>query len=218
MIYSTDRKLALSGWLKEKNINSYNNSLKLQKFLFFYEMFSKADGEKAELSHLRGYKQGPVFSTVFGDYTHERSEFDAEAEKQYNKYSKTINEERAKKVNFLDSVLTEKELSDLTHQMNIWHAKKAQIEQGIRQVSLSEDDYTADDQALINTLQSMYSIEMIDDSAIFNIGEHSFVMSKHDAAALTDIQYDTLWMLACENDLQNPTFISIDEEGRLLVD
>ena len=38
MIYSSKRKLSLSGWLKENDNVSYNTSLKLQKFLFFYEV------------------------------------------------------------------------------------------------------------------------------------------------------------------------------------
>ena len=41
MIYSDNRKLALSGWLKENDYSSYVVPLKLQKFLFFYESASK---------------------------------------------------------------------------------------------------------------------------------------------------------------------------------
>ena len=37
MIYSSKRKLALSGWLKENYEDVYNIPLKLQKYLLFYE-------------------------------------------------------------------------------------------------------------------------------------------------------------------------------------
>ena len=73
MINSDDRKLELSGWLMENDEDSYNDPLKLQKFLFFYESFSKANGKPADFDYLRGYKNGPVFSSVYGDYTKERN-------------------------------------------------------------------------------------------------------------------------------------------------
>lgn len=53
MLHSTKRKLALSGWLKQHNWNEYDTPLKLQKFLLFYELFSKTDGDEAEFSDLR---------------------------------------------------------------------------------------------------------------------------------------------------------------------
>ncbi len=68
MIYSNDRKRCLSGWLHQNSTIAYNTALKLQKFLLFYECFSKVSGEKADFGHLRGYKRGPVFSQVWGDY------------------------------------------------------------------------------------------------------------------------------------------------------
>lgn len=44
-IYSNNRKLFLSGWLKANCPAAYSDSLKFQKFLFPYESFSKADGK-----------------------------------------------------------------------------------------------------------------------------------------------------------------------------
>lgn len=79
MIYSNERKLSLSGWLRENNNKSYETPLKLQKFLLFYEAFTKVAGEEPDFSHLRGYNRGPVFSTVWGDYTKERSSFNKKA-------------------------------------------------------------------------------------------------------------------------------------------
>ena len=70
MIYSNQRKLSLSGWLKEYEINEYNKPLKLQFFLLFYEVFSKINGESPDLSYLRGYKRGPVFSQVWLSLIH----------------------------------------------------------------------------------------------------------------------------------------------------
>lgn len=52
MIYSNDRKRCLSGWLHQNSRAAYNTALKLQKFLLFYECFSKVSGEKADFGHL----------------------------------------------------------------------------------------------------------------------------------------------------------------------
>ena len=84
MINSNNRKLCLSGWLKHNNEQEYNTPLKLQKFLFLYEAFSKVAGEVTDFSHLKGYQRGPVFSHVWGDYTKERIAFDLAAEQCYN--------------------------------------------------------------------------------------------------------------------------------------
>ncbi len=55
MIYSNNRKLSLSGWLKQNYENEYNMPLKLQKFLLFYESFSKVEGEETDFGHLKGF-------------------------------------------------------------------------------------------------------------------------------------------------------------------
>lgn len=120
MIYSNERKLSLSGWLKKNNKISYETPLKLQKFLFFYEAFAKISGETPDFTHLRGYKEGPVFSNVWADYTKERVSFNEAVQAAYDKNVENINEKRAKKCSFIVSSLAEEELSDLTHEMNIW--------------------------------------------------------------------------------------------------
>ena len=81
MINSNTRKLTLSGWLRKNNPREYDSPLKLQKFLLFYELLSKTAGEQADFDHLRGYKRGPVFSNVWGDYTKERISFNEAVEK-----------------------------------------------------------------------------------------------------------------------------------------
>lgn len=64
---SSKRKLSLSGWLKENDNVSYNTSLKLQKFLFFYEVLTKIAGEQAEFTYLTEYKNDLIFSNVWYD-------------------------------------------------------------------------------------------------------------------------------------------------------
>ena len=73
MLYSNSRKLLLSGWLQKHDAPAYCSPLRLQKYLFLYEAFSKVAQDHADFSRLKGYKRGPVFSPVWEDYTKNRN-------------------------------------------------------------------------------------------------------------------------------------------------
>ncbi len=218
MIYSNERKLCLSGWFKENSEKSYSKSLKLQKFLLLYEAFAKTSGEKTDFSHLRGYKKGPVFSNVWGDYTKERTAFDAAAMKTYEAKKDSVNETRAKKCGFIVETMTEEELSELTHKMNLWNSKKARIMSGEYNVNLDEKDFNEDDKKMIQLLDSMYPIEMIENSIVVDLDKNYFVFSKEDSVKLTEEHFDTLMLLSERETLHNPVYVDIDSEGRLLID
>ncbi len=218
MIYSNERKLCLSGWLKENSEISYNTPVKLQKFLLLYESFAKTAGEQPDFDHLRGYKKGPVFSNVWGDYTKDRAVFDVAAKEAYESKKVDINIERAKKCAFVVGTMTEMELSELTHKMNLWKCKESRIMQGEYNVDLFERDFNEDNEALMRLLDGMYSTDMIDDSVIFNIDKNYFVFSVDDSKKLTEEHFDTLMNLAQQENLHNPVYVDIDEEGRLLLD
>lgn len=217
MINSNSRKLSLSGWLKKYNNKVYNTSLKLQKFLLLYEAFTKVAGEKADFSSLKGYKNGPVFSNVWGDYTKARIQFDLAAEVAYEKNSFSIDLQRAKRSAFIVSTLTEKELSDLTHQLNLWKSKEERIMSGEYQVSLNEIDFNIEDENFILTLESIYPMNMIESSEIISVDKKFFVFSKKDIQQLTEKHYDILLTLSEDENIYNPVFVEIDE-GRLIID
>lgn len=218
MIYSNERKLALSGWLNENDTTSYNTPLKLQKFLLLYESFAKISGEQPDFSHLRGYKKGPVFSNVWGDYTKEKSAFNEAAKNAYKSGKNEINVQRAKKCSFIVRTMNETELSELTHQMNLWKSKKARIMSGEYNVDLLEKDFDENDEYMMNLLDSMYSVDIIDDCNVFNLDKNYFVFSKEDSNKLTEKHFDILMTLAEQEVLHNPVYVYIDLEGRLVID
>lgn len=219
MVYSNSRKLMLSGWLKNNYPIAYDTPLKFQKFLLLYESFSKIYGDKCDFSSLRGYKRGPVFSNVWGDYTKERSAFDKSADREYGRSSDKINEERAEKSAFIVNTLTENELSDLTHSMNLWNNKKDRILSGERQVTLDEEDFNQHDIDMMQKLYDMFSIDEIRNSKIISTDKHYFILNKSDYAKLTEQQMDTLFTLSnSDTELNNPVYVEIDEDGRLLID
>lgn len=218
MIYSNERKLCLSGWLKEHSAKNYNTPLKLQKFLFFYETFSKTFGETPDFSHLRGYKRGPVFSNVWGDYTKERTAFDEAANDNYHHHKDIVNLDRAQKCAFIVGTMSENELSELTHQMNLWKSKEKQIMSGTYQVDLCEKDFNKNDAAIIQALDRMYPANLINNSEIVNLDNNFFVFKKQDIAKLTEVHFDILLTLTEQEELHNPVFVDIDQEGNLEID
>ena len=219
MLYSNTRKLILSGWLKNYNKSTYSNSLRLQKFLFFYEAFSKVDGDnEADFSNLKGYKNGPVFSKVWGDYTKEGFAFEYEAEDCFEKNSEKVNNNRATQCAFLVATLSENELSTLTHAMNIWKSQEKLINAGISQVPLHEKDFNQDDFEIIRNLQAMYPVALINSSKIIPIDNIYFVIKNEKFKELKEQHFDILSMIVKNEELHNPVFIDIDESGRLVID
>lgn len=218
MLYSNERKLVLSGWLEEHCPTAYDRPLKLQKYLFFYELYSKIDGEAIDLDHLRGYKRGPVFSNVYGDYTHERKEFDKRALYEYKNNSKLINEDRAKMCSFICSSLSDKDLSDFTHQLNVWATRKDDINSGVHNVNLFEKDINSDDINKLKLLSSLFTKDVVDNSSVVTLGDKHFVFNNNDMDRLSEEHMDVLWNLMYSQELYNPIFVSIDDGGRLIVD
>ena len=50
------------------------------------------------------------------------------------------------------------------------------------------------------------------------VDKNYFVFSKTDSKKLTEEHFDALMTLAKQEDLHNPVYVDVDEEGRLLVD
>lgn len=215
---SNKRKLALCGWLQKHQREVYESSLKLQKFLFFYEVFSKTEGENADFRNLQGYERGPVFSTVYGDYKHEKSELDAVSMSIPQDELVKINQERAQKTSFMVKSLTENELTDLTHMFHVWSAKEARIMSGERNVPLSETDFNENDQELISQINAIYTNELVQNSTIVSVGEKNFVFSTDDYDKLTEQHHEVLRGLSTSQEIRNPVYVEIDKRGRLIVD
>lgn len=214
MLNTSDRRLSITKWLKDNNPEVFYESLELQKYLFFYELFSKVEGKEYSLDYLRGYENGPVFGEVYGDYTYRKDELEPTLDKIE---TENVNCTLAKKASFLVQILSKKELSEITHALNIWKAKENQITAGVKHVSLNEIDFDERDKNIIEDLKKLYSEEMIDSVNVIKIKDKSFLLDNSDLNHLTSQQKDVLEILA-EEDLDNPVYISIGEEGELLVD
>ena len=218
MVNSNKRKLALSGWLQRHNPREYDSPLKLQKFLLLYELFTKVSGGQADFSHLKGYKRGPVFSDVWGDYTKERNSFNEAADSALHNGGIDLETMRAKKSAFIVSALSEHELSELSHKLNLWNAKRNRIMSGEYQVALDENDFNSDDAAMVRLLGDMYPDSLVSSSVILPVEQYNFVFAQTDIMRLKESDMDVLSSLADSAELHNPVYVEIDEDGRLVID
>lgn len=215
---SSDRKRALCGWLKKNHREEFSSALKMQKYLFFYELLSKMENGDAELRTLKGYKNGPVFSDVYGDRRYEEDIFESEVERVYELHPYLVDENRAEIAGFLVSIMTDDELSELTHRFNIWQSKSSRIKRGEDQVQLDEKDFDYNDQEILMTLKDAYPPEYINSVQIVKIGTKYFVIESEKLEKVSETHLDTLWQLAKSKDLENPVYIDFSESGALLVD
>lgn len=115
-------------------------------------------------------------------------------------------------------MLSEAELSELTHTMNLWKSKEERILQGEYQVDLDEKDFDEKDAMMISMLDQIYPIDLIENSMIIEIDSHYFVFNINDCSRLTKQHFDILSSLAESSQLLNPVFVDMDVEGRLLID
>jgi uncharacterized phage-associated protein len=171
----SDRKKALINWAcnKAKDNGVFLPSMRLQKFLFFYECFSKTEGDEFSFDELKGYKRGPVFGDVFREMKYNPDAFlSYAAESQY-----TINEDRAERAFFLMRVLGS-ELSDFTHSLNIWKTKEDEIIRGGYQLLLSDSDFSESDAKVFLDLLSIYPVEYINSVTVIEVNGKAFLFPK----------------------------------------
>lgn len=225
MINSTQRKLALSGWLHKEASADYDSTFKHQKFLFFYEALSKVANDEYEFSGLKGYKLGPVFSAVWGDRNNEAEAFLMKAQEVYGKNPKLIDIKRAAVGLFIVQAFTMAELIRITHTMNIWNSKKAEIEKAHLvndnkecDIQLLETDFSEQDASIVSNMATAFPYEFVDSVKVINVMEKNFVLPNQDAEKLTPEQYDILFQLCSESELENPVYAYIDEDGAIVVD
>lgn len=213
------RHRALCGWLSQNEPNTYEKALKVQKFLFLYELFSVLEEDnEVDVKYLKGYKNGPVFSEVYGAYTYGKEDFNKYLPKAYGRYSSKLDEDRLQLSSFVVKILEEKELSKFSHQFNLWSAKKKEINRyNSKQVPLNMEDFSEEDKCILRDLKDMYSVDFIKSIETYKIGAKTFIFSKEDYKKLTKQHYDTLLILSKKKELINPVYIEI-EDGVLCVD
>lgn len=215
-----DKKLALAGWLQKNDEQSYSSSVKLQKFIFLYEAFSSADGEEVDFGDLYGYAHGPVYKTLYETYKNDKTGFNKDAARAYETAPDMVDCVRAKAAGFVIQILTQDELSALSHRFDIWAAKEDRIRRGEHNVKLDADDFGTHDVNLAGELRSLYPLNMIENSVVLQRRDVSFVFAKEDLPRLSEAHYAALGEIAKQGPgpAGNPLFVEIDSDGCMVID
>lgn len=206
-------KLDKIAWLNKQEEIAKFSKLQLQKFLYFYEMFQYVDGNDYDFSSLKAYKNGPVFSNFYGDITYREEEISDYLRSA--KEDNTTNELNARTSKFLIETMTDSELSDLTHEFDMWKVHKDKISANVQQIPMSEEDITDDD---IDLIEFIRSSEPAFKYEVLMVGDKRFVCSKEDFEHLSDKHLELLDSLSSREELMNPVYIELDTDGRLLID
>lgn len=215
MIWTNERRKELIAWLIKNGPKEYYSALKTQKFLFFFESFSKVNDQDYDFSKLKAYKNGPVFSEVYGDYKYNFEELTEESSKMS---TAKVDITTAKKAHFITQIMNNDELSILTHQFDMWKTHEKKIEEGVLHIEMLEKDFTYSDCELAKELFELYDISVVEGSEILVVGDKHFLLNKDDFSNLTEIQKSTLEMIALEENLTNPVYVEIGDEGDLIID
>ena len=214
MVNSSERKQALVGWFI--NNTDFYDDVQLQKFLFFYECFSKINGDTYELEGLKGYKTGPVFSSVLDDIKCGQ-DFKNTCTEKLPHLSGLVNTQRAKLSKFLVMTLGNK-LLDFIDYLNIWAVKRYKIERGIPYTLLDEADFDKRDASIFRDIEYAYPESFIDTVDVRIINGKAFVTLKTDVDRLTDKVFDVLTEESYDSSFDIPVHVYFSESGGLLLD
>ena len=210
---TTKGQLEKIKWLNDQNKSNPYSTLQLQKFLFFYEMFQYSDKKEFDFNSLKAYKNGLVYSTFYGDYKYRADEVNHFLET--STITHTIDEENALASKFLIETMTDTELSQLTHEFDMWKVHQSEIDSEVQHIPMDEKDISDDDIELLEFIK--YSVPSYDYEVI-NLKEKRFVFTKEDFALLNEQHWEVLDTLSEYEELNNPVYIEVDKNGRLLVD
>ncbi|HJF30397.1 MAG TPA: hypothetical protein K8V56_01295 [Sporosarcina psychrophila] len=212
---SSEDRLTKAAWFKSHTETFSASPLKLQKFLFFYEMFAKVEQEEYDLSYLRAYPNGPVFSNTYGDLRYNQTEFFAALDSV--KDFSIIREKIARAALMLVNTFTDTEISDLTHRLDLWKSKEELIQKGQRCITIFESDITDKDVDTISSLYDEYAYLSNQGFKVFSMLEKIFIISPEDFNELTEQHHEIIELLSQDRNLDNPVYLELDD-GVLLID
>jgi hypothetical protein len=181
-------------------------------------MFNRYQRQQYTMDSLAAYERGPVYLDIYKEWksTYGFKNIPVSESPYMPSYVYQKEEEISlRKALFLIRSLTEKELSDLTHKLDMWKSKRDYIYRGHASAIIREKDITPEDDQRIALL---FSICSDDPNMVFiNYGEKRFALTKIDAHLLTQEHHDVLRQLSMDEDLYNPVYITL-EEGALIID
>lgn len=145
------------------------------------------------------YLNGRAYDTIYGMYI---DEFDTmiKVEPTINHLKEVLSTRlKRKQVDFIFSVLNDKELIDLAQKVSA--------------------DLNNNDIKIFTMLKNIFTDKIINNSYIQKIGDYAFLFQKKDKTKITQLHLDSLTELVESGaELHNPVYVNIDKDGDLLID
>lgn len=170
--FTDDLKTELK-WLEEnKKEGEKISGLKQQKFLLFYNLFLLANEKDANFEGLCAWDNGPVYEQVHAavKYHYTIGEIISSIKKPI-----LIEDSLAKIAKFIVEVLTDEEVSELTHKFDFWQNIIVKEE---KQISI-DDISNKDKQKIFNIIES-YDLDFILNHKVYKTDNCIFFIEDKD--------------------------------------
>lgn len=206
----------LSTWYL-KNCRGLKNfeTSKLQYFIFLYEAFSKQKKGEADFSSFKVYKSGPIFADIYNSLIYDLEGFISEIARISD--LECISKDIAKVAMRITSMLSESDLFSLVKYLDFWAEMESRFAESYLEIDMESLELTVGDLNLINELWSMYADDYYDDLEVIKIRNTYYVIKKNEVGSLNSEHRKILLRLA-DNNIPNPVYVNINEEGVLEID
>lgn len=169
--FSDDLKCELK-WLEEqRNSQEKITGLKQQKFLLFYNLFLKSAKQVGNFTGLCAWKDGPVYTQVHAAIKHH---FTIKEIIESIEENITIDETLANVAKFIVELLSDEEVSELTHQFDFW----TMIDDNYQNNQILETNISTADQQKILQVLHFYDLEFINHHKIYKTKNTTFFIAK----------------------------------------
>ncbi|MFV0288300.1 MAG: hypothetical protein ACK5HR_02435 [Mycoplasmatales bacterium] len=171
--FTDDLKSELQWLENNKEKTEKISGIKQQKFLLFYNLFLKAKFQKANFIGLCAWNNGPVYTQFHAAVKHY---YTIEEIISSIKTPTTLDESLAKIAKFVIELLTDEEVSELTHKFDFWQI----IDNNYENNEINLEKLSKNDERQIKKILQAYNIEFINQHKVYKTGKATFLINKNE--------------------------------------
>lgn len=176
------------------------SGIKQQKFLLFYNLFAFTHKKSYNFNSLKAWTNGPVYTQVHSAVKHH---YTYQELFQHCQEGDNVNEEIAHVTKFIIELLTDEEISEVTHQFDFW---KNVIER--EENTIDVKDISTDDIKKIDKIFKQYTLEFIVSHKIIVTDKAKIIVHIDDYEFIKNKMYNKL----SEIESKKPVKIELDTD------
>lgn len=196
--FTDDLKTEIIWFVNNTTDKELASGIKQQKFLLLYNLFKEIKYKKGNFTSLQAWDNGPVYTQVYSaiKYHYTYKELLDTIKIPY-----TIDEKLAYVSKFIVEILSDEEVSELTHEFNFWKKSVDSLNQAIEIKNISISDLKK-----IDNILNLYNLDFILEHKVIRINSKIFLVKYQDYALLIDRYINQLNNLA----VTEPTVIELN--------